>query len=460
MKTFIVEKPRVGALRALNYSPAIERLRRSKADSAFPLAKIIKAFGPAYGTVFTRIDCDRDFGVELLTQSDMFAAEPQGRVIRRDSMNQPDRHVIEKGQVLIAGAGTLGENEIYGRGILADSRLAGKYVGPDAMALVFEEPDSDLALFTYAWLTSPTGVRAIRSTSYGTKILRFRDDLLTSLPVPIASDPIVRRVAKLIRRCVGSRQDYSFNILRSRGLLEQSDVMREALDACSRRSLKSVSWTGALPSLCAWNFAAGGGAVQILAAKWRTQLRDVLLEDGIFNGPRFARVDCASPHGIDFLSQRDIFMMRPVGRRIVRPLIPDRQLFVPKDALLVGSHGQMNEGSIFGRIELASFAGWKAGVTQDILRVLPKMGFRELAYAFLSTTVGQWLLKSTAVGTSIPSMRIDLLERLPFPDPHEVPLPEIIAAVQTAEAARLSADADELEAIRIIEEEVLPQWLA
>ena len=120
----------------------------------------------------------------------------------------------------------------------------------------------------------------------------------------------------------------------------------------------------------------------------------------------------------------------------------------------------MNEGSIFGRVELASYAGWKSGVTQDILRVLPQKGFRELAYAFLSTTVGQWLLKSTAVGTSIPSMRIDLLEQLPFPDPTTVPQQEIVRSVRKAEAARIEADEAETEAIRIIEQEVLPQWLA
>jgi hypothetical protein len=171
-------------------------------------------------------------------------------------------------------------------------------------------------------------------------------------------------------------------------------------------------------------------------------------------------VDCSSPYGIDFLSQRDIFMIRSVGRRIALPDVPKRLLFVPADALLVGSHGQMNEGSIFGRVELASFAGCRCGVTQDILRVLIRDGFRELAYVFLSTTVGQWLLKSTAMGTSIPSMRIDLLKQLPFPDPSTAPMGQIRQHILLAEAARIEADQAESEALRIIEQEVLPLWLA
>lgn len=456
----MVNELRPGALRALNYSPAIERIRRAGSAYVRPLRDIVKSFGPAYGTVFTRRDCHRDYGVELLTQGDMFAAEPQGRVIRRDSMHNAVLHLIERGQVLIAGAGTLGENELYGRALIADGRLAGKYVGPHSMTLVFEDPTDDFSLFAYAWLASQTGLQAIRAASYGTKVLSFRKDLLTTLPVPEAPGPIVQRVAGLIRRCTEKREEYLRGVIESRLLLERLPGISDALEACASRSRRSLMWGGPLPSICAWNFAAGGGAVQILRDSWKSQLRDVLTEDGVFNGPRFARVDCSSPYGINFLSQRDIFMIRSVGRRIALPDVPKRLLFVPADALLVGSHGQMNEGSIFGRVELASFAGCRCGVTQDILRVLMRDGFRELAYAFLSTTVGQWLLKSTAMGTSIPSMRIDLLKQLPFPDPSTAPMGAIRQHVLLAEAARIEADQAESEALRIIEQEVLPLWLA
>jgi len=459
MKVFMVDEPRVGALRALNYSPAVERIRRAGAASARPLRAIVKAFGPAYGAVFTRLDCHRDHGVELITQGDMFAAEPVGRIIRRDSMSQPERHLVTRGQVLIAAAGTLGENELFGRSILADGRLVGKYVGPHSMSLHFEDPDDDFSLFTYAWLATPTGIRAIRSTSYGTKILGLRKDLLSSIPIPEAPRPLVKRVAGLIRRCTLKREEYAQGIQEARRVFEGVPEIGEALAACSVRSHRSLVWSGSLPSICAWNYAAGGGAVRILRERWGTSLRDVLAPNGVFNGPRFARVDCTPPHGIDFMSQRDIFMIRAVGRRIVQPDVPERLLFVPRDALLVGSHGQMTEGSIFGKVELASYAGWRSGVTQDILRILPRDGYRELAYAFLSTTVGQWLLKSTAVGTSIPSMRMDLLNQLPFPDPSTIPHNVIRLHVLQAEAARIEADEAEAEAIRIIEQEVLPQWL-
>lgn len=460
MKTFLVDGPRSGALRALNYAPAVERIRRAGSNSARPLRKIVREFGPAFGTVFTRLDCHSDHGVELLSQSDMFAADPKGRVIRRDSMRDPRKHYVDRGQVLIAGAGTLGDNELYGRAILADDRLAGKYVGPDSMTLVFENPDDDFSLFAYAWLASPTGLQAIRSTSYGTKLLRFRPDLLSSLPVPEASSAIISRVASLVRRCSSGREEYARQIRASREIVGHCAGIADAVAASKTRVRKSLVWTGPLPSLCAWNFAAGNGVVQSLRGKWRTRLRDVVTPGGIFLGPRAARVHCDPPHGVQLYSQRDVFMIRSIGQRVARTGLSDRLLFVPEDALLVAANGQMNEGSLFGKIELATFLGEGAGITGHIMRVLPLGGQRDAIFGLFDTTLGQWLLKSTAVGTSVPSMRIDLLEDLPFPDPDCLPTERISHHIQAAERARVDADAAEIEAIRVVEQEVLPQWLA
>jgi hypothetical protein len=152
-------------------------------------------------------------------------------------------------------------------------------------------------------------------------------------------------------------------------------------------------------------------------------------------------------------------MIRPIGQRVARLDVPDSQLFVPNDSLLIAANGQTNEGSLFGRIELATFFSHNSGITGHIMRVLPRTGQRDAIYAFLATAVGQLLLKSTAVGTSVPTMRVDLLEDLPFPDPARLPLQDLSHAIRDAEQARLDAARAEDEAIGIIEHEVVPQWL-
>lgn len=417
---------------------------------------IVKAFGPAYGSVFTRIDCHPDHGVELITQSDMFAAEPSGRVIRRDSMPQPERHLVTKGQVLIAGAGTLGENELYGRSILADGRLAGKYVGPDSMSLHFEDPDDDFSLFAYAWLTSPTGVQAIRSTSYGTKILRLRMDLLSTLPVPDAAAPVVKRVADLIRRCVSGREDYAKRQSEVRSNVERLFTDAEVAISAARRSRVVLEWDGSLPTLRAWNYGSAGPALAGGIKRWSTRLRDWLEPSGLFMRARVARISCSEPFGVDLLSQRDVCLIRPATRRI-RDTNPS--LKVDANWLLIASRGQMTEGALFGTVERASHMPADAAISGDVLRLVPRGGLGAALYGFLTTNTGRRLLQSTAYGTSIPAMREDLLLDLPVPPPDAPWVTEVNMLVEGLTISRNQAAAAESEAIRIIEEEVLPQWL-
>src|SRR5689334_19475363 len=94
MKSFVVKDPSANALRALNYSPEVERIRQVGSSSSRVLRTILKEIGPAHGAVFTRIDCHADYGVELISQGDIFSTEPHGRVIRLDSMPHPDRHLV------------------------------------------------------------------------------------------------------------------------------------------------------------------------------------------------------------------------------------------------------------------------------------------------------------------------------------------------------------------------------
>jgi hypothetical protein len=460
-QAFVVDAPRHAALRALNYEPAVERLRRPRRGrTSKPLRDLVADLGSGYATVFARLDCARVHGVELLSQSDMFAAEPEGRVIRVDSMQRPERHLVRKWDVLIAGAGTLAPTELYGRALIADDRLVGKYVGQDTLRIEFQDPDGDDALFAYAYLASPTGLRAMRSTSYGTKILRIRRDILGELPVPHVDDEVRSRVARLVRDAAAMREAYLRELGAARAAIENLPHMKEAHAMCAERKARVVSWTGAMPTLSAWTYASAGGALQLLQRKWSGRLGDVLEADGVYNGPRFARVLCDPPHGVDFLSQRDAFLIRPIPRRIVHPGFADRMLFAPENTIMVGGHGTLGEGEIFGRAMLIAGAFATKAFTQDLLRVLPRVEHVAAIYAFLTTLVGMRLLRSTAVGTKILSMRLDLLRALPIPDLPPKQRTGVDHHIREALVARTAADTAESEAIRIIEEEVMPAWLA
>ena len=459
MRAFVVEEPRSGALRALNYAPAVERIRRAGSNSAVPLRDVVKEFGPSYGSRFTSVECDPKFGIEVLAQSDTFRALPVGKVIRHDCLPHPERHEIRRGQVLIAGAGTLGENEIYGRSVLADERLAGKFLGPDTMALVFNEPLSDFALFTYAWLASPTGVDAVRSTSCGTKLLRFRQDLLTSLPVPVPDKATVAKVANSVRECIANRERFVRRLKNAHRLLDNTPEVDAAKRASATRRLGAV-WSGDLRTLRAWNHVAEGGALAAVQGQSGLRIRDWVPETGVFHGLLRIRTWCKPPHGHDLFSQRDVFSLMRIPRRLRHPSGPDEAFFSPQDGILIASRGQLGTTNLFGRAELGRSLSSDAGVSQDMLRVVPDRQYLELLYAYLSHEVGQALTRTTAVGTSIPIIHTGLFLDLPVPDVSSAIAHAIRDEINAAYASRSKADVSHAAAIEIIEQEVLPQWLA
>lgn len=460
-EAFLVNNLSGASLRALNYTPEIEAFRARRGTSVVQLGSLLESMGPAYGAVFVRKDCDSESGIELITQGDMFAAEPSGRVIRIDSMARPERHLVRRHQVLIAGAGTLGETELYGRALIADRRLEGRYVGPHAMVLTFSEPEADDSLFAYAFLCSSVGLRAIRATSFGTKILGLRKDMLRSLPVPFPEPEQRTRVAGLIRACVKSRELYAHELQAARSVIDALPEMQTAHEMCAERKARTVLWSGNLPTLNAWNYASTGGALELLTRKWTTRVSDVVAPNRLFRGGRYQRIPCAAPHGVDFLNQRDVFSIRPVPRRIVKPTVPDDSFYAPAFSLLAGGQGTLGEGELFGQVALVTQDFASMGVTEHLLRIQPaEQADAAVLFAFLSTLVGRRLLRGTGVGTKLLSLRPDLVLALPFPSISALERKRIVAHLLRASAARVEAARAEVEAIRITEEEVIPKWLA
>src|SRR6188768_3494032 len=208
-EAFLVASPNTFALRALNYAPGIDRFRTSRGHHrSNRLGDLISELGGSFGTVFTRIDCEAAYGVPLYAQVDTFSAEPEGRTIRRDAMPRPDRQAVQPWQILIAAAGQMAEGNLFGRSIIADSRLTSGYCGPDTLALTFDPPGSEHNLWTYAFLNTNVGLRAIRACAYGTSIPRLRPDLIMEIPIPQADEQTRKRVATLVRRAVEQRELY------------------------------------------------------------------------------------------------------------------------------------------------------------------------------------------------------------------------------------------------------------
>lgn len=457
---FLVREATNRAFRALNYSPEVEAFRARTGLRHARLGTLLASLGQAYGAVFTRLDCAPGHGVELITQGDMFAAEPAGRTIRLDSMTRPERHRVRRWQVLIAGAGTLGENELYGRSIIADGRLVDRFVGPHAMVLTFADEGGPLNLYTYAFLCTAIGIRAVRSASFGTKILGVRKDILSELPVPLPDDAIVARVAGLIARAVEKRELFAQRLASARAVIETAPEMKAANAMVRTARGRCIVWRGELRSLAAWNHVSAGEALEFLQATWPRRIRDVVRPDGVFYGNLRKRTPCSEGYGVPLLSQRDLHQVRPFPVWIDPRGVDASTVFSPENSIAMAGVGGTAEGNALGRPAFIDARLSGCALTQHVLRIVPQPDHAAVLHTFLSTEVGRRLVLTTAAGTIVQQLRRDLVADLPVPE---------LAAPRRAELARHHAAAYgclkrsvdlEDEAIRIIEEEVLPQWLA
>ena len=85
------------ALRALNYAPEVEAFRRmSQKRRCWRLGEVAENLGCGYRLRLVRQDCDAAFGKQLLSQRDIFATEPSGRVIRYDAPHAEAPHRIDR----------------------------------------------------------------------------------------------------------------------------------------------------------------------------------------------------------------------------------------------------------------------------------------------------------------------------------------------------------------------------
>lgn len=449
---------RHATMRALNYSPLIDRLRARSTQSTPVLRDVTKEIGRAYAKVLTRVACAPEFGEELLSQVDLFAIEPEGRWIRGDLMSFCEDLRIRRGDILVAGAGQIGESTLFGRALIADTRLVGKLAAGDVMVLRAESPDADEWLYVYAFLLSDFGLRAIRACAYGTSIPRMRPDLLSQLPIPIPETKTVKLVAELIRKASTGREKAHEAVLAARRTIESSRVMKEAAASCTRTTPRASMWAGDLPAICARPFVSVGGALQQLLAESRTRVADLLQPNGAYFGLLRQRTPCSAGHGVQLVSQRDSLSVRPLGQWIARPRIERRAVFCEPNTIVTSGKGGLGEGHSVGVPALVTARRSHFAYNEDLLRLVPNPSAVGLLYAFLSTRVGRQFLRSTAAGTIVSRLRVDFILRLPVPEVSESENAEVQDAVVRATLHLDEASEAEANALALVEETVR-KWL-
>lgn len=184
------------SINAFNYSKKIECLEDRVKMNHWKLLIDCLDDSKFFSTgSFKRLEIDSENSIKLINQSDIFNTNKTGKLLAKRFI--PKEKMVEYGEVLVAGVGTLGENETFCRAIFANEELAGQLVSGEFIRM--NTKDEIPSGYLYAWLSSDYGFRFIRKTQTGTKLCRPIQVLLGKIPVPILSDKVMHEIDNKIK---------------------------------------------------------------------------------------------------------------------------------------------------------------------------------------------------------------------------------------------------------------------
>jgi hypothetical protein len=202
---FVVSRPRVITLRAMNFSPRAAGLTEQLRGVPHRLLGDICRDGRLQtGARFRRIDAEPPYGVRLIGQRQAFWVHPEGRWINPNEAPSDIRQQDET--VLIAAHGTLGENEVYGRSIFVTGTWLRHAYSQDFVRVLSGQSDISGA-YLFAFLRSEVAFRLLRSMSVGGKQQEYHTTLLREMPVPECTPVDRERIAETVRRAYRWRDE-------------------------------------------------------------------------------------------------------------------------------------------------------------------------------------------------------------------------------------------------------------
>ncbi|MCM1139390.1 MAG: restriction endonuclease subunit S [Muribaculum sp.] len=204
------------SINAFNYSNRIATIYGIIPNSE-PLKNVLQN-GSTFSTgSFPRVEVKDGCGVMLINQSDAFDTIIKGKWISKRNVNLTG--LVEYGEVIVAGVGTLGENETFCRTLFGNEDMVGQLISGEFIRM--KTNGKVPSGYLYAWLNSDYGFRLIRNTQAGTKLCRPIPDLFLEIPIPILSKTDMDEIDKLVKTAHTKRHEANVKELKAISLVEE-----------------------------------------------------------------------------------------------------------------------------------------------------------------------------------------------------------------------------------------------
>lgn len=204
-------------INAFNHSERIRKTKTSMTCQTVPLKDVLLG-GDTFSTgSFPRVEVNEGHGIMLINQKDIFDTIVKGKYISK--RNVKTDNLVKYGEILIAGVGTLGENETFCRTIYANEDLVGQLVSGEFIRM--KTNGKVPSGYLYAWLASDYGFRFLRNLQTGTKLCRPIPRLVLEIPVPIVENSIMEEIDKMVKDAYTKRYQANCNERKAISMVEQ-----------------------------------------------------------------------------------------------------------------------------------------------------------------------------------------------------------------------------------------------
>lgn len=406
-------------------------------------------------TLFTRIYCDKEFGVPYISSSEMSEIEPpvDSRFISKTLTRNIEQYIIKRGQILVSAAGTVGSI------VVATEELDGVAGTSDILRINLDQ--TKYLGFIYTYLTSSFGANELSNLAYGAIIKRVRGFQLAELKTPFINDSLIEKMNQLIVKSLENRDEANRLIKQARSQVLQynnlppiSDIKSEALD---KEGEVEIRMTGLDEFESGWRLDAhfynlkAKEIIRKIQNKSSSFSKLEEVSEDIIIGKRFKRNYVESDHGTPFIGSKNILQIRPSDLKYLSnseiSFMDD--LMLKSGMILIACSGSF--GGTFGKTCLVHKNFEDFAASQHILRVVPSNDKIDSGYlyAYLSSDYGYFSITRYRWGALIDEIDDEDMAEVIIPICNDSKQKEIGDLVRKAyelraEAIKLEDEAQEL----------------
>lgn len=401
-------------------------------------------------TLFTRIYCDKEFGVPYISSSEMSEIEPpvDSRFISKTLTKNIEQYIIKRGQILVSAAGTVGSI------VVATEELDGVAGTSDILRINLDQ--SKYLGFIYTYLTSSFGANELSNLAYGAIIKRVRGFQLAELKTPIINDSLIKKMNQLIVTALGNRDEANQLIKQARSLVLQYNNL-PPLSAIKPETIVTdgeveIRMTGIDEFTQDYRLDAhfynpmAKLIVENITKHCPKNDKLFNVADCSFRGSRSTRNYVDKDNGIAFLSGKNIIQIRPDFKYISKSETANLD-----DMLLSEGQILISRSGTLGRTVLIYKNYEGCAASEHLIRVKPDAQIIDSGYlyAFLSSDYGYHQLLRYKHGAVIDEITEDQISQSVIPLPSDKQQKEIGDLIRKAyelraEAIKLEDEAQKL----------------